>query len=625
MPTYQITDPDTGIKLRITGDSPPSEQELEEIFAAQRQQAATPEAEPGVEAIPTGIAGVTEQKFSQAEPVPEPTLGEQAVGLGETALTLGTGATTGALGFVAGAGRGIAEEILTGKFGEGIAERMALEGASAGTFAPRTAAGQEMVETVGETLGALPPVIAPLMAETIAVSNIPTIVRSGTRLINDDGTPTPALEKALDKQGLVYENLTTESKGSIPEFATPGAFERTKSAVSSASESALKEQIKAKGRDESLSGLKLKGDSVVPDKAGLEAMKQGYEPGIVQMAKTATPETKASMSKMVTIMQRVKSNPRLTVRPSDEAGRAVIDRANFVRGKMDKARLELDRIATKELKGIPVETAPVIDRLGAKLDDIGVVMTETPEGKIKPVFEDSVISKVPSAQKAIRNLTDLVTRKLQPDALSFHMIKREIDGLVDFSKQPGRGVGAEGERALRDIRVILNDAIREKHQGYADVNDTLSRSIGALDELQKSVGTKANLKMENAEKAVGTRLRALLSNQQGRAQMENALNEVDSLSSDLGGKFKTDYQDLITFANALDRRHGAVARTSLAGEIEGAGGKVIGAAEQLATQGVPVTAATAAFGALKKLDEKRKGISDFNAFQSMKKLLGEQQ
>ena len=38
MPTYEVTDPQTGQKLRLTGDSPPSEQELEQIFASQSSQ-----------------------------------------------------------------------------------------------------------------------------------------------------------------------------------------------------------------------------------------------------------------------------------------------------------------------------------------------------------------------------------------------------------------------------------------------------------------------------------------------------------------------------------------------------------------------------------------------------------
>ena len=37
MPTYKVTDPDTGLTLSLTGDSPPTEAELEEIFGAYRE------------------------------------------------------------------------------------------------------------------------------------------------------------------------------------------------------------------------------------------------------------------------------------------------------------------------------------------------------------------------------------------------------------------------------------------------------------------------------------------------------------------------------------------------------------------------------------------------------------
>lgn len=49
MPTYTVTDPLTGRKLRLTGDTPPTEQELEEIFGAtggQQQPAAATPTEP---------------------------------------------------------------------------------------------------------------------------------------------------------------------------------------------------------------------------------------------------------------------------------------------------------------------------------------------------------------------------------------------------------------------------------------------------------------------------------------------------------------------------------------------------------------------------------------------------
>lgn len=44
MPTYRIKDPSTGRTIRLTGDSPPTEQELEEVFRSVGQQQAAPSA-----------------------------------------------------------------------------------------------------------------------------------------------------------------------------------------------------------------------------------------------------------------------------------------------------------------------------------------------------------------------------------------------------------------------------------------------------------------------------------------------------------------------------------------------------------------------------------------------------
>lgn len=104
---------------------------------------------------------------------PEPTIGEQIVGAGETALTTATGATTGTLGMIGGTLKGIAEEMLSGEFGTQEAarrvEQQAMEGMQALTYAPRTRAGQEQVEFIGEVASALPPVI-PVAGELAAAA-----------------------------------------------------------------------------------------------------------------------------------------------------------------------------------------------------------------------------------------------------------------------------------------------------------------------------------------------------------------------------------------------------------------------------------------------------------------------
>lgn len=100
---------------------------------------------------------------------PDPTLGQQVVGAGETALALGTGAIGGTIGTVAGAGQGIAQQILSGQFGTPQAmkavEQAASKGAQSLTYQPRTQAGQEQTQAVGQFLGqALPPVLPAIAA-----------------------------------------------------------------------------------------------------------------------------------------------------------------------------------------------------------------------------------------------------------------------------------------------------------------------------------------------------------------------------------------------------------------------------------------------------------------------------
>lgn len=106
----------------------------------------------------------------QSAPAPQqPGVMDQIVGAGETALTLGTGATLGTLGTLAGTLQGLSQQILSGQFGTPEAvravEKAAAAGAQALTYQPRTQAGQEQVQAVGQVLtNVLPPVLPAIAA-----------------------------------------------------------------------------------------------------------------------------------------------------------------------------------------------------------------------------------------------------------------------------------------------------------------------------------------------------------------------------------------------------------------------------------------------------------------------------
>lgn len=105
-------------------------------------------------------------------PPEEPSFGQQLVGDVETAAALGTGATTGTLGMIGGTLKGLAEQLLSGQFGTQQAadavEQAAMQGQQALTYQPRTQAGQEQVQAVGEALGPLAAVV-PMAGELGAI------------------------------------------------------------------------------------------------------------------------------------------------------------------------------------------------------------------------------------------------------------------------------------------------------------------------------------------------------------------------------------------------------------------------------------------------------------------------
>lgn len=103
---------------------------------------------------------------------PESSFADQAIGAGEAALSVGTGLTGGTIGMIGGTLKGLAEQILSGNFGTQDAARLveqsAMKGAQALTYAPRTQAGQELTQQVGEAMQQAIPAL-PLTAELGAV------------------------------------------------------------------------------------------------------------------------------------------------------------------------------------------------------------------------------------------------------------------------------------------------------------------------------------------------------------------------------------------------------------------------------------------------------------------------
>lgn len=164
-----------------------------------------------------------------------PSVGERLVGAGETALTMLTGAVGAPLGMLQGTGAGLTREILAGRFGTPEAarriEQAAQEQAARFTYAPRTAAGQEMVQAVGETLQqvappVLPQIAAPGMAIQAATQQAPlmaaTAGRAAAAAAPAARTVMQAPGRAVQAAGRVVGMLPAEPIPAAPAGAAVG-------------------------------------------------------------------------------------------------------------------------------------------------------------------------------------------------------------------------------------------------------------------------------------------------------------------------------------------------------------------------------------------------------------------
>ena len=446
------------------------------------------------------------------------------------------------------------------------------------------------------------------------VAGVAALTARGPVILKQNGRPTPELQQMLEKQGIVYEALTPEAQAAIPDQLP--ATVAPKSQTKKASEQAVVTDITAGGKQAGLAEKQVSPrQTLMADPLAQEAVKQGFEPRVVQRVKTATPETRADMDAMLKRFETFKVGGT-DLRPSDIAGQAVVDRIKFIRDKANEARTELNQIAKQNLAGKPVDAAPIQQVLANSLDELGVTVLNA-NGKPVISFKGSIIEKDPGSQRAIKDLIDLMSGGAPADALRFHNLKRQIDALVDYGKAGKEGIPASGEQVLKGIRRALNQSLRAVDEDYARVNDVLSTSIKTFDDIGDSVGTKIDIFGASADRGIGQQLRRLFSNTQARIAMEDAIKQLDDVANQFGGNFNNSAYDLSLFATHLDKRFGTVADTSLQGVMESA----VGRGAQAMTQGTTATAAQMAADFVKRKTNEARGINDYNAMRAMEQLL----
>ena len=546
---------------------------------------------------------------------------DQLGGALDVAATMGSGIIAEPISGLAG----IAGAILPGEEGQGA--EWVEKTQQALTRTPSSEAGKEYLQDVGKVLEPVAEGLSTaerfLGEATLEATGSPELAAIAHTL------PTAALE-ALGVVGAVKAGKPAmKASRRAAETAAETATKTAKSFESKADQlfkyqspykKALADKIKAGSTDDELARFRV-GDTgkLQKDPVAREAIKQGFDEGVLSPIKQAGRTDKDAMLKMVDIMEKGKKNKRFAElnRPSDVAGETLIERVNTIKFANKSAGKQLDSVA-KELKGQGVDTMPAVNNFIESLDEMGVSF----DSNMKPDFKGSDIEGVVGAERIVNQMIGRMKGTGTPDAYDTHRMKKFIDEQVTYGKG-AEGLAGKTERVMKKLRKDLDSALDSKFPAYDEVNTTYAETIGALDALQDVAGKKMNLSGPNANKAVGTLLRRLSSNAQSRVTLLDAITEIEAVSKKHAGMGKkllpgeggkdADLISQVLFMDELDSVFGPVARTSLKGQVE-QGIKSAG-------QGARGGAIDIAIEALGKGAEKARGINDEAAFKAIKELL----
>lgn len=389
---------------------------------------------------------------------PEPTLAERAVGAGEAALTLGTGAVGGTLGMVGGTLKGLAEQILSGQFGTpqaaNLVEQAAQRGAQALTYVPRTQAGREQVQAVGEALSFLPPVVPVVGAPGAVVGGAAMAAPAAVQAVRKAA---PQVQAAAQKVAAPVK----KAAATAAEVIRPARPEETVRIGARESVGAAATPIELQRRTvaETMPVPFEKGAALTKGQASRDFAQLQFEKESAKLAEVGQPLRERIENQTAVFLQNfdamIDRPGPINVDPRDigkAVDRAVVNKAEVkrrqIREAYDVARksgelkepVELDGLAAaasdvKRFEGVANNVGPIRKeaiRLG--------ILTEDADGNL--IAQPKPLDDIELFRQFVNEATDWTDRR---EAL----LARKINSAVDAGTE---GRGGEAYRAARKLR-----------------------------------------------------------------------------------------------------------------------------------------------------------------------------
>lgn len=442
--------------------------------------------------------------------------GETIEGLGEAALTTATGATSGAIGYGIGSAQDIVDKVTGGED-----RKLREQYAESGTYSPKGEAGQEYAGDIGETLGALPPVLGTTPVSTIRAA-IPK------RRIPKNIMKSSAGKKALLKREIAEGNPNIET---------------------------LTKALNSEG-------------DIVTNKASKLALKTIGESTankeLISVLERLDPASKKQVNKMLDVITDKKKYPDLDARPSDIVGDSVANRARAIATKNDSAGKRIGKIAGA-MKNKDVNIQAPVNGFITELSDLGVTFSKGDDGWVTPDFSRSKF--VGGSQK---DMTVLVNDLLSGD-INFqqaHKLKQTIRDNVDFDKGGAGQIKGNSQRLLKNLSSGIDGVLDVESTPYRKANEVFAKTVKLKDEFQKMAGKDIDLFSDLSKEALANKARRLSSNAQSRTAIKKTIADSDAVLKGLGVNFKDNIHSLNFVVNKLDDLFKTTPETSMQGVIE---------------------------------------------------------
>lgn len=422
-------------------------------------------------------------------PAQEPTLGEQVIGAGEAALNLGTGLVSGAVAPVVGLGTALTTPDASQGSLQG-ASNAAEQFAQNNTYAPRTAAGQNQAEVVGNVMANAAPLmghagemaaigrlapgavtqvkptvqaIAPVVRDTVgqaaanvasgvrnvipdAVASIPSRVGAKVNEVlgreSAPATPTPGTMGSVGAAGV---DMATQRRMAAQDLPVPLDITEGMATRDFAQQRFEKETAKdpvlgapLRERVQDLNRGILKNFDAMVDLTGAESP---------DLRTTGTVVTQALRDQLA----KDKTKVRVAYKAAEKAGdmEAPVTLTGFVEHLNENAP--------------DAAVAPLLDAAKKRALQLGIA-TEGPDGNL--IAQPVTLKTAETARRAISNATGFDPTNVYHGTL----LKQAIDSSTE-------GLGGNLYRAARAERARL----AENYQNHAAISDLIGTKRGTGD------------------------------------------------------------------------------------------------------------------------------------------------